>query len=72
LWKKLIFANFMLMKIDEKTMMVRLSAFKLYKKEGMDKVKKRYPDQVSFVEMYRHKSLETIKKELLQQLYVYA
>jgi len=60
------------MKIDEKTMMVRLSAFKLYKKEGMDKVKKRYPDQVSFVEMNRHKSLETVKKELLQQLYVYA
>ncbi|MBS1665519.1 MAG: hypothetical protein JST68_31045 [Bacteroidetes bacterium] len=53
---------------DKKGLVERLAAFSLFLEEGMDAVKRMYPQHLSFVESHIGKSQAEVKKELLQSL----
>ena len=46
--------------------MEQLAAFSLFLEEGVDAVKRMYPQHVAFVESHLGKSQAEVKKELLQ------
>jgi len=46
--------------------MERMAAFTLYLENGMEAVRRMYPQHVSFVKSHRGKSQAEVKKELLQ------
>ena len=50
---------------NKKDSLERLAAFSLFLEEGMDAVKRMYPQHVSFVESHIGKSQAEVKKELL-------
>lgn len=52
----------------EQDIMEKMNAFYYFKQDGIESVKRIFPDQLEFIQANKNKTYDQVKKELLQEL----